>query len=764
MLKKTFAYVILLILIPIIFAPSAATYQQRQNRHQRRQGQEKYYSLKGRVVDWETNYIKKAVVLMPELGKSVETDERGGFEITQIPPGRYHLEVYAEGFLEYRSDPFDLGGNKTNHIIVLTKRLTEEVVVTATRTEKLFTETPVKIAVISREDIEKKAPVNLADTLYQTTGVRVENDCQNCNFTQVRINGMEGKYTQILIDSSPVVSAMTGVYGLEQIPAEMLDRIEIVKGGGSALYGGNAVAGVINILTKEPQENKTFLKLHQESISNKPFTNLGFRSSLVSKDLNTKAYLFGSYQNRNPVDLNDDEFSELGTISNTSFGLNLYNYFPGIDGKLKLGIFRIFEERRGGDLFDRPPHEANTAEWIKTDQIGFSSDWNHYVSEKLHYNLSLSLVDAKRNTYYGSHKDPNAYGTTKNPLLFLNTQLNYQTGGHVFSLGAQYKRDEIKDEATGYNRMIEEVYHESGLFLQDDFKIGRAFSLLTGFRLNKHSALDRIVFTPRVSVLVNLLRELSFRISFSTGFRAPQVFDEDLHITQVGGEGMMVTNSPDLKEEKSYSLNGGFDYGKQIGTNLIQFSVEAFYNKLTNTFVLHEIDRIKNARILERINGSGSKVYGLSLDFGLVLGPRFSLSSGWTFQRSRLDEPEPDFNSKEFFRTPDTYGYVNMSLKSKRLTNLDISAEYTGSMMVPHYAGYIDEDRLEKTSSFWVLNLKLHRPVNITGNYNVSVFLGAYNLLNSYQEDLDKGIDRDSGYVYGPAKPRSFYLGFEFSF
>lgn len=764
MTKKSFFTIILLILIPMTLAQFTSAYQQRQNRHQLRQGQEKYYSIRGQIVDWDTNYVEKAVVLIPELGKSVETDERGAFEITQIPQGSYHLEVYAEGFLEYCSDPFDIAGNKTGYNIVLTKRLTEEIVVTATRTQKLFTETPVKIAVISREDIERKAPANLADTLYQTTGVRVENDCQNCNFTQVRINGMEGKYTQILIDSSPVVSAMTGVYGLEQIPAEMLDRIEIVKGGGSVLYGGNAVAGVINVLTREPDENKTFLKLHQESVSGKPFTNLGFRSSLVSKDLNTKAYLFGSYQDREPVDLNDDEFSELGSISNTSFGVNLYNYFSGINGKLKLSLFRIFEERRGGDLFDNPPHEANTAEWIKTNQIGFSSDWNHYLSDKLHYNLSFSLVDAKRDTYYGSHKDPSAYGTTKNPLLFLNSQINYQIGSHVFSFGAQHKRDEIRDEATGYDRIIEEVYHESGLFLQDDFQIGSMFSILTGLRLNRHSALDRMIFTPRVSILVNLSRDLGFRTSFSTGFRAPQVFDEDLHITQVGGEGMMVKNSLDLKEEKSYSLNSGFDYAKQFERNLIQFSVEAFYNKLTNTFVLHEIERIENARIFERINGSGSKVYGLSIDFGLVLGPRFSLSSGWTFQRSRRDEPEPDFNSIIFFRTPDMYGYVNVSFKSKKWANLDLSGEYTGSMTVPHYAGYIDEDKLETTPSLWVVNIKLNRSINITENSNVSLSLGVYNVLNSYQKDLDKGVDRDSGYVYGPAKPRSLYLGFEFSF
>ena len=762
MKKKYFC--IFIIILGLFMTQQTFAYQSYQHRKKNRQQQSKFLTIKGKIEDWDRNPVKKAVVLIPKIGKSTETNESGFFEITQIPPGRYHIEVYAEGFLDYSSDPFDLKENKIRYDVVLMKKISEEIVVTATRTEKLFAETPIKTEVITSRNIEQKAATNLAQALYQTTGVRVENNCQNCNFTQVRINGMAGKYTQVLIDSSPVISAMTGVYGLEQIPTEMLNRIEIVKGGGSALYGGNAIAGVINILTKEPQENRTILKLHQESICGKPFTALGFRSSLVSKDLNTKTYLFTDYRKREPVDLNNDKFSELGSQSNTSFGLNFYNYFSSIQARLKLGLFRIFEERRGGNLFDKPPHEADTAEWIKTDQLGFSSEWNHSLSEKLFYTLSFSLVDAKRNTYYGSHKDPNAYGMTENPLLFINGQLNYQAGDHVISLGTQYKRNKIKDEATGYNRTIDRVYNENGIFIQDDFKVGKTLSILSGVRLNKHSTLNRIIITPRFSILLNIMRDLSFRTSFSTGFRAPQVFDEDLHIEQVGGEGMIINNSPDLKAEDSYSLNSGFDYGKQLGRSLIQLSVEGFYNKLKNTFMLHEIKRIENARILERINGSGSKVYGLSFDFSLVLGPKFSLASGWTFQKSLLDEPEPQFNSREFFRTPDVYGYSSMNYNNKKLLNLDISIEYTGTMKAPHYAGYITEDRLDITKPFWDLNLRIKKALNISESDKISIFLGIYNLLDSYQKDLDEGSNRDSGYVYGPAKPRAFYGGFEFSF
>jgi len=141
--------------------------------------------------------------MIPELSRTTETDELGKFEIRQIPPGTYHVEVYAQGYMDYCSDPFVLESNKLSYQVVLIKKITKEIVVTATRTPKLYDETPVKTEVITREEIEKKEATNLAETLCQTTGVRVENNCQNCNFTQVRINGMEGKYTQILIDSSP---------------------------------------------------------------------------------------------------------------------------------------------------------------------------------------------------------------------------------------------------------------------------------------------------------------------------------------------------------------------------------------------------------------------------------------------------------------------------------------------------------------------------------------------------------------------------------
>lgn len=732
------------------------------------EGSEKVQDLRlsGKVTGYEGELIAKATIIIPELSKTAETDEKGSFEFLVVPPGKYHLQVFAEGYMDYRSEVFELKKSGMTFNITMMKKLSEEIVVTATRTPKLYAEVPVKTEVISTRQIEQKQASQLAEALSLTTGVRVENNCQNCNFTQVRINGMEGKYSQILIDNSPVFSSMIGVYGLEQIPSEMLNRIEIVKGGGSALYGGSAVAGVINVQTKEPMENGSRLSLNQESISGEPFTNLGARSSLVTNDGNTKAFLFANYKKRQPVDVNGDGFSEIGILRSTSFGLNYFNYFPEINGKFKLSFFRITEDRRGGNSFDQPPHEADVAEAIDSDLNGLSGDWNHYITHKFYYNLGVSYVQAQRESYYGSGQDLNAYGSTKNPVLFLNGQINYQAGAHLISGGLQFKGEKLKDEALGYGRVIDDTYKELGLFFQDDVKLNKTASLLAGLRLSKHSEIGDLILNPRLSLLLNVARDVAWRTTFSTGFRPPQVYDEDLHITQVGGQGMIIENSPDLNEESSYSLSTGVDFGRTIGINTVQLSVEGFYTLLTDTFILSEkeYDPRTNARVFERINGSSSRVYGASLELGYKFSSVLALRTGWTFQRSQLDEPEPDFGSTELFRTPNSYGYASLNYESGRLVNADISIEYTGSMKVPHYAGYIPEDRLETTDPFWVLNAKFTKPLSLAYDNWINLYIGVFNLFNSYQKDLDKSAHRDSGYVYGPSKPRAFYAGFEFIF
>lgn len=761
---KKAAYTILFTLLFTLCSFLAC--QERGGERARHRGNVEVLKISGRVVSMEGKPLPGAVILLPETGAVVESDAQGVFLLTGLVKGRYHLEIHREGYESYRSEPFSLVGDLRFEEISLVSSIKEEIVVTATQTARLHMEVPIKTDVVSREKIENKGATQLAESLTGVTGVRVENNCQNCNTTQVRINGMEGKYSQILIDSVPFFSSLVGVYGLEQLPSEMVERVEVVKGGGGAIYGGSAVAGVVNVITKEPWKNRLTLKYQQESIQGEPGRDFGLSGGVVSSQKSSRFLFYATHKRRDAVDLNDDGFSELGSLRDTNVGATLFQDFPSLEGKLRFNLFHLDENRRGGNRFDRPPHEADVAEAIESHLTGATLDWNQSLAQNLFYTLTLSYLDARRSSYYGSGQDPNAYGKTQNPVYYGAFQLNRSMGTHLFSIGFQGRRETLEDQALGYGRNTDDRYGEYGLFFQDDFKVGTGVSVLAGVRMTKHTLLENLLFHPRLGVLINLTSDLGWRASLSTGFRAPQVFDEDLHITQVGGQGVIIRNSDKLKEESSLSLSSGLDYGHRWGAGLLRGSVEFFHTKLVDTFVLNqrERDTLSNALIFERVNGGESQVSGASWEGSYRLDGKGEISFGITLQRSRLKEPEPDFGTRRFFRSPNLYGFASLTAELGAIGEAELSLDLTGPMKVPHYRGWIEEDRLENSPWFYDLSLRYRREVSLGGGRSLKVTLSCFNLLDSRQKDLDRGALRDSGYVYGPARPRTFSLAGEFNF
>lgn len=724
--------------------------------------------INGVVLDEQNKGVHNADVIVPQRNISIKTDQTGRFELRLKSGGKVHMEVYKNGFLTASTETFETNrqGEIKSLTIVLQRSPIEEVVVTGTSTPKLYSETPVKTALTTRKAIEKTGAASLADSLELVTGVRVENNCQNCNFNQVRINGMEGKYSQILINGLPIVSALAGVYALEQIPANMIEKLEVVKGGGAALYGGNAVAGVVNVITRQPEKTGTQISLNQSSINGKPYSVLNFNTDYVSPNYGTRVSFFTNYQDRAHMDYDGDDFSDLGELKNLSIGANLHNDFNSINGKLKLSFTSIFEDRRGGNKFDLPEHMADIAESVRTFRTDLGLGWEQTFGSTGILHLDGSLSYTKRKSYYGAEQDPNAYGQTRNPVFYgIVTYNHLSIHDHNILLGASFKSDKIDDRIPAYNRIINETYTDLGFFLQDEIELfHHQASLLAGLRLDKHSELEELIVSPRASLLYKGFKNLTLRATFSTGFRAPQVFDEDLHITQVGGEGMLIVNRNGLQEEKSHGFTLDIDYGKQVKDKLYQFSISSFYNRLDNVFTLEEIEPIPNARVFERFNSKGAKVYGVQLEAGFKWKDRFEIFTGWTFQRSRLDEPEPDFDSKDFFRTPDVYGSLRIDWNIPKFVNILGELNYTSPMKVPHFAGYIETDVLETSSAFTVINLSVRKNLSLGKGNQLSIVASVLNVFDEFQQDLDRGIYRDAGYVYGPRLPRTFRMGFAYNF
>jgi len=731
------------------------------------------YMISGHVIEKETEEdIPYATILIVGSGQGTVSNEAGQFQFKNLEEGTYRLRVSAVG---YRTLEKSIVVGREYMAVVhfpLEEEavMVDEVVVSASRTEVSRRDAPVVVNILSPKLFEAVNSTDLAKTLNFQSGLRVENNCQNCGFPQVRINGLDGPYSQILINSRPIISALSGVYGLEQIPTNMIDRVEVVRGGGSALFGANAVGGTINIITKDPIDNSFQVSSTMSNLGGKSWEQyMGANVSLVAKDNSYGIALYQSYRNRNPYDHDGDSFSELGKLNMNTFGLRGY-YRPSQSSRLNIEYHTTNELRRGGNKFDLQPHQTDITEQTKhiinSGGISYDHFWDEY-KHKLSTYASLQHTD--RDSYYGAQRDTAAYGKTNDltwvaGAMYVGNYERFLFAPSVFTGGLEYQQNSLHDIMVGYQRDMQQDVRIASAFVQNEWKM-QAFSLLAGGRIDRHNLIERPILSPRVNLLYKPQDRFQARLTSSTGFRAPQAYDEDLHVTAVGGEGVLIRLADGLREERSNSFSGSVDYTTNFGHWQANVLVEGFYTGLNDVFILEDIGHDANGyAIKERRNGNGARVYGANLDAKVAHGKEAVLSLGFTAQRSRYNTPE-EWSEGQFttrmMRTPDYYGYFTFTSAPTKNFDFSLSGTYTGDMIVPHYAGYIAEDRMETTPHFFDLNLKFNYTFILHDHIKLQVNTGVQNILNHFQPDLDQGEFRDSGYFYGPTQPRTLFIGFK---
>jgi outer membrane receptor for ferrienterochelin and colicins len=651
----------------------------------------------------------------------------------------------------------------------------DPLVVTGTRTEQRLSEVPVRTEVVDREQIERTQSNTLADALEWTTGVRVENNCYNCNFHNVRLLGLQGNFTQILTDGRPTLSSLASVYGVEQIPAALIERMEIVKGGGSALYGPGAIAGVVNIIPREPLENAGVLDYQWSTFGSGPNHNLSAAVDQVSKDGSFGITAFGQASSRSPYDRNKDGFTELGQQDNLSGGFRSI-WEPTDATRIVVDFLAMHEERRGGDQLDKPVTEALVAEWIQSNLYQGAIRWEQEINDVWSYELNLSANFTQRDSYYGSGGDPNAFGESESPVYQLDALTTYKATDNLALLfGMQYQYEKLEDEQPSYDRFISQEIDNFGILTQAEWDATEKWELVGGVRLDVNSELDDPVVSPRLSAKYQWLDDLALRTSYSAGFRAPQVFNEDLHISQVGGAAQVIRNADGLTEETSQSITLGMEWNPVIdaafipkaltshNSSPITFEINGFFTRLDDTFDILETDNPATPeQEFTRVNAASANVYGAEFNLSWDVAQDVRLDLGFVEQRSRFDAPAGDFGSRNFERTPERYGVIELTWNAP-WCEVFLGGRYTGPMEVPHYAGFIPDDRLEISPSFFTIDLSLSRKFEIKG-CQTTFTAGVKNLFDDYQDDLDQGPDRDVTYAYGPRFPRMFHLGCKMDF
>ncbi|MEH0155910.1 TonB-dependent receptor [Limibacter armeniacum] len=727
-------------------------------------------------VQAEGTPLPGATVQLAGTQQGVITNAEGVFEIKGVTVGKQVLKVSYIGYRTVLKEVF-VGGEKRSEVnIHLQEDLfsMDEVVVTGTRTDRLRSQSPVAVDILTSKIFEATQAACLADGLNYQSGLRVETDCQTCNYTQVRMNGMGGAYTQLLINSRPIFSSLMGLYGLEQIPANMIDRVEVVRGGGSAMYGSSAIAGTINILTKDPEKNAYGLSVNHAVIGGDSHDNVvNFNGSLINNTGNRGMTVFLSHRKRQEFDQNNDGFSELPRIKNFSFGTNAF-LKPTTRTRYAISLNAIQEQRDGGDQLDLEPHKRLQSESRDTNILSGNVEMDTKLSDISNLSVYTGLQHTRRSHYTGTYEFPEGYGNTKNTTWQSGAQYNitinnFIGGKNTLSSGLEYQFDDIFDQIEAYNYLIDQVTKQWAVFTQSDWEINEKLTWLAGVRLNKHNYVDGIVATPRTSLLYKPVENLKLRGGFATGFRAPQAFDADMHIAFSGGGINRIQISPDLKPEHSNSYTFSTDFDKPTEHYIYGFTVSGFYTTLRDAFVLEELERTVDGQsqiILEKKNGGNSTVKGLTLEGRANYDQLVEVNLGFTLQESLYDREivwsENAESSRRYLRTPNQYGFYTLNLMPSKAWSFYISGVYTGPMLVPHYGGSpgVDEDRLVRTDEFWETNLKVTYSLELEKISQIIEFSGGVqNIFNAYQNDFDIGPDRDSNYVYGPAKPRTFYLG-----
>ena len=735
--------------------------------------------ISGRVINADTKEPLIGVnIFIKKTNIGASTDEAGYFIIKSAPVINLEINISIVGYKSIVAQ-IPAGEKNIEDLAFELKEGTIEmgtVVITGTNSPRLYEDSPVKTEIIPNSLIRQQSACNLAQALGLQTGVSVENDCNNCNFTQVRILGFEGKYTQILIDGDPVISSLGGVYGLEHYPQEMIEQIEIVKGGGSALYGGGAIAGTINLITKKPAFNRSRISYFGGSVGGSYDQQISATAEMVNKDHTSGFFAYGSTRSRNRYDRNGDGFTELGELKNETIGFDWYfNPFEGIE--LQTSFHRIFEERRGGGNFDRPVHEAGIAEWIQHFKYGGKIRWSHKLSPTLEYRINYAFSLLRRNSYYGGLSDTtvearlqalNYYGFSNNPLHTGNIQLNYIFGSHSFTGGFQYDNDRIDDKSVSNSAyFLEETFKNLGVFVQDDFLIEELNSLqvVAGIRFDKHSALDNWIISPRLNLSYELTKGLKLRAGYTTGFKAPQIFDKDLHLCGLEGTQRVIRNSPGLKEERSNSFTIGAEFQDFVNNIPLLIGITGFYTKLDGAYTNRFIFSSGTIEYWERINSIGADVKGIEVDLGIKPIENFELKSGITLKENNYKDFLTNFHTKNFLRTPNSFGYFRSTYNFTSEFSVIFSLKYTGKMDVPHEIVVEGKDELllvlSKSQNFFELDFSVRHKIVLFSDLSATVTTGIKNLTDTYQKDLDYGITRDPGYVYGPSSPRTYFVSLE---
>lgn len=727
--------------------------------------------VSGRISDPNGKGIEAATVTIPKLGIGATTDSTGFYHLENLRPGTWQLQVSCIGYEIYKADIVIGSGSPVTQNIALHSSGSsslDEVVVTGTMREVSRLASPVPVEVYTPTYFKKNPTPSLFDAVGMINGVKPQLNCNVCNTGDIHINGMEGPYTMVLIDGMPIVSALSTVYGLSGIPNSMVERIEVVKGPASSLYGSEAMGGIINVITKNP--------LKAPLVSADVFgTTWGELSADAGVKINagkaTSLFGLNYYNFQNRVDHNHDNFTDM-TLQNRISLFNKWNLSRKDNRVASLAARYVYEDRWGGDMRWNKSFRGSDeiyGESIYTKRAEIIGLYQLPLKERIFTQFSYNYHN--QNSYYGN----TPYMATQQ-VGFIQTYWDKKLGAdHNFLLGAGM-RYTAYDDNTPATASADGIKNEPaktplpGAFVQDEWTINSSNTLLVGYRYD-HDKNHGSIHSPRMAYKFSPNKNNTLRASFGTGFRVVNLFTED-HAALTGARQVVIEE--ELNPERSY--NGNLNYVLRIPTEKFSlgFDVTAFYSYFTNKIV-GDFDTDPDKIIYSNLNGHAiSRGISLNTDLTFVFPLKILAGISYMDVYQMEDKGTGKEEKSEQIQAPKWSGTFVISYSLSRNFVIDLSGSYDGPMRLPIQP---DDYRPAYSPWFCLANVQLTKKFNngielYGGIKNLFNFVPKYPLMRPF-DPFDKtandpvtnphGYTFDTEYNYAPLQGIRGFLGIRYN-
>jgi outer membrane receptor for ferrienterochelin and colicins len=674
-------------------------------------------AVKGRVVNRLNDEPVAMATVTANGGAGVFTDANGAFHIHIGDDAKLNLKITAANFKE---ELLTMDAPKSFFEILLSPAdgQLQEIVVSGTLRSINRSASPIAVESYPARFFKRTANNNLFDALSMVNGVQSQITCNVCNTGAIQINGLDGPYTMVLIDGMPIVSSLSSVYGFMGIPNSIIKRIEVVKGPASTLYGNEAVAGLINIITKDPSTKNqlgfanttsTYGELNTDVTANLSFKNASTLIGINHFAFNTK------------WDVNNDNFTDV-PVQNRISVFNKWNFKRKNNLPASLAWRYVYEDRWGGEL-----------QWNRTkrggDDVYGESIYTNRLELLGNYGFKLGKEQLLAEYSYNYHHQNSYYGNTfylgKQHVAFAQLRWNKQINNHHLLIGIPFRYNWYDDQTpatefgTGANRPS--VNKSIGLFVQDEWKMSEAVTVLGGVRYEYNNLHGNIV-APRISIKYKAAENHTLRFTAGNGFRVVNLFTED-HAALTGARTVVIKN--ELRPERSWNANLNWSSHYHVGKGLLSMDVNGFYTYFTNRIIA---DYFADANLIIYDNLKGFAISrGVSATLDYNNSKRLRINAGATLMDVHFTNDNKE-KEQQVFAPNFTANYgIGYTIQPWRLT-IDFTGRTQGPMRLPVLP---NDYRPEYSPLYSLLNLQFTKKIK----QQWELMIGIQNIFNFLPQD-----------------------------